>query len=634
VPRTTLRLLTALGALALLAPATAVHADGNGYPVRDSVAEVGDQLPDFRLEGAGWGHGVGMSQYGAYARARAGQSRSDILRAYFTGTALETRDTTRRIDVGLRQGVSANSSTHVDVTPVDGAVSWRVTDEDGSTTTLQQARGERWFVCPNSSSTRIQDAPCGTSSGNREDIDSFGARDVFFDVQHHGTVIHTSDAGGEFKWGTHRIIRTSSGLTTVQRVPDVETYLKGIAEVPDSWGNHGGAAALQAQAIAARGYALTNDRRGHACICDILNSTTDQVYRGWHKERQAPNWVAAVQRTQNGDGTRGEVLTHNGSIIPAFYSSSNGGRSENVSEVWGSSQSSFPYLRSVEDPYSLDDTNPYRSWTASVSNRDLARALDSDLRSVEQVSIEGRTAGGTPKAIAYRGRDAAGNPVSGTLSNSNGVGAGVTLRSRLSSGVDVVRADGSAGVNALPSSQVRRIAYERAEPFTDIEDSVHEHAIVWTSEAGIAQGFGDGTFRPGGTVTRGQMASFIYRTFDIPASDGDSFRDVDPGQTHGDAINALADAGIAQGFDDGRFRPGASVTRAQMASFLVRAIGLDEVAPDGRFRDVTGGTHAGTIHAIAQEGITLGCASDRYCPNDTVRRGQMASFLYRTVEGG
>jgi SpoIID/LytB domain protein len=634
VTRTSLRLLTALAALALLAPATAVHANGDGYPVRDSVASVGDPSHEVRFEGAGWGHGVGMSQYGAYARARAGQSRGQILRAYFTGTDLETRSTTNRIDVGLRQGVSPSGSTHVDVRPADGSVTWRVSDQDGSTTTLTQGRGERWFVCANASSTRVQDAPCGTSSSAREDIDSFGARDVIFDIQHNGTVIHTSDAGGEFRWGTHRIIRTGDGLTTIQRVPDVETYLKGIAEVPDSWGNSGGAAALQAQAIAARGYALTNDRRGHPCFCDILNSTTDQVYHGWHKERQAPNWVAAVERTQTSGGSRGEVLTHNGSIIPAFYSSSNGGRSENVSEVWGSNQSSFPYLRSVDDSFSVDGVNPYRSWTATASNRAVARALDSRLRSVEQLSIEGRTAGGTPKAIAYRGRDADGNEVAGTLSNSNGVGAGVTLRSRLSSGVDVVRADGSAGVNALPSSQIRRISFDRPNPFDDIAGSVHEHAIIWTHQARVAQGYDDGTFRPGNGVTRGQMASFIYRTFDIPASDGDNFRDVDPRATHGDAINALADAGIAQGFDDGNYRPGASVTRAQMASFLARAIGLRAVAPDGSFRDVSDGPHAGNIHAIAEEGITRGCDSDRYCPNDTVRRGQMASFLYRTVEGG
>jgi hypothetical protein len=262
-----------------------------------------------------------------------------------------------------------------------------------------------------------------------------------------------------------------------------------------------------------------------------------------------------VERTQSSDGTRGEVLTHDGSIIPAFYSSSNGGRSENVSEVWGSNQSSFPYLRSIDDPYSLDDSvNPYRSWTATVSNRAVARALNSSLRTVDQISIEGRTEGGTPKEIAYRGRDADGNEVSGTLSNSNGVGAGVTLRSRLSSGVDVVRADGSP---ASPGCRPRRSA---ASPSTARSPST-------TSRAACTSTPSSGPMRPASprasttapsaraTVTRGQMASFIYRTFDIPASDGDNFRDVDPGQTHGDAINALADAGIAQGFDDGRFRP-------------------------------------------------------------------------------
>ena len=630
--RTVLRMLTTLAALALLAPATTAHANG-GYDVREQVAEVGDPTPEVRFEGAGWGHGVGMSQYGAYARARDGQSRGEILHAYFTGTQLEPRDTTGGIDVGLRQDVRTNNSTHVDVTPVGDEVEWHVTDRD-TEETLTQPADETWFVCANGSSTRIQDAACGTDADEREDIGSFGATDAFFDIDHHGTVIKTSDAGGEFKWGTHRIIRRDDGLTTIQQVPDVETYLKGIAEVPDSWGDHDGEQALRAQAIAARGYALTNNRAGHPCICNILNSTLDQVYRGWHKERQAPNWVDAVERTQANNGAHGEVLTYDGEIIPAFYSSSNGGHSENVADVWGSNQSDFPYLHSIDDPYSLDRTNPYRSWDATASNGAVAKALHPDLRSVGQLSIEGRTDGGTPLEIAYRGRDADGNEVAGILSNSNGVGAGVTLRSRLSSGVDVVRDDGSPGVTGLPSSQISRISLERAEPFEDIAGSVHEHAILWTHQAGIAQGFDDGTFRPSNGVTRGQMASFIYRTFDIPESDGDNFDDVDPGQTHGEAINALADAGIARGFDDGTYRAGATVTRAQMASFLVRAIGLEEVEPDGRFIDVTGGTHAGTIHAIADEGITRGCDSDRYCPNDTVRRGQMASFLYRTVEGG
>lgn len=640
--RTVFRLLAAVVAVALLAPATVAHANG-GYDIRSEVADVGDPTPDVRFEGAGWGHGIGMSQYGAYARARDGQDRKQILRAYFSGTGVETRDTTGSIDVGLRQDVTPDGSTHVDVLPVDDEddeadeVEWHIRDRDTETTTLAQPEGERWFLCREDGSTRVQDAACGTDAQEREDLGTFGTNDVFFRIEHHGTVLETSDAGGKFKWGTHRIISNDRGLTTAQVVPDVELYLRGIAEVPDSWGDSGGEAALQAQAIAARGYALTNSRVGHSCICDILSSTSDQVYRGWDKERQSPNWVAAVDETNNADATRGEVLTHDGSIIPAFYSSSNGGRSENVSEVWGSDQEDFPYLVSVDDPYSVepcepdDLITPYCSWVATVGNGHVAKALHSDLRSVEQLTIQGRTDGGTPMDLSYRGRDADGGEIHGTLSNSNGVGAGVTLRSRLSSGVDVVRADGSAGVRGLPSSQIEGIGFE---PFRDDDGGVHEFATVWAFEAAITQGFKDGTFRPGTPVTRAQMASFIYRTFNIPVSSSDNFSDVDPGQTHGEAVNSLADAGIALGFDDGTFGPGSSVTRAQMASFLVRAIGLSEVEPDGRFDDVTDGPHAGNIHAIADEGITQGCRPDEYCPSSPVRRGQMATFLHRTVEGG
>jgi SpoIID/LytB domain protein len=611
VTRAPARLLLPLLALALLAPGAPALAS-SGYDVRDSVAAVGDPRPEVRFLGRGWGHGIGMSQYGAYARARDGQSAHQILTAYFPGTSLPERDTNRRIRVGLRQQVR-----EVDVTP-DGAVTWR---ERGTSNTLRQPAGETWYVCALGGGTRVQDKPCGNTDADRRDLGTFPA-DAVLDVDHHGTVIRTSDAGGEFRWGTHQIIRDGDRLTTVQVIADVETYLKGIAEVPDGWGSSGGQAAVEAQAIAARGFAMRRlaNPRGGSCFCDLVNTTSDQVYRGWNKERQAPNFVKAVS------DTRRKVLVHDGGIAQTFYSSSNGGRSENNEDVWGGTP--LAYLRSIDDPYSRDSSNPYRSWTATASNRAVATALNSDLRSVEQLTINGRTDGGTPRRIDYRGRDANGREISGTFSGSPT--AGVTLRSRLSSGVDVVRADGSAGVNALPSSQFRGVGFE---PFPDDDGSVHEYATVWAHEAGIAQGFRDGTFRPGTSVTRGQMASFIYRTFDIPASSSDSFRDVDPGQPHGDAINALADAGIAQGYEDGRFRSGASVTRAQMASFLVRAIGLDPVDPDGRFSDVTRGTHARNIYAIADAGITQGCRSDRYCPDNPVARGQMATFLHRAVEG-
>jgi hypothetical protein len=107
--------------------------------------------------------------------------------------------------------------------------------------------------------------------------------------------------------------------------------------------------------------------------------------------------------------------------------------------------------------------------------------------------------------------------------------------------------------------------------FSDVAGSAHLEAIGWIFERGITLGFSDGTFRPGQAVTRGQMASFLDRALGLPEAASGGFSDT-AGGAHEAAIDRLAAAGITVGFSDGMFRPGQSVTRGQMASFLHRAL--------------------------------------------------------------
>jgi hypothetical protein len=109
-------------------------------------------------------------------------------------------------------------------------------------------------------------------------------------------------------------------------------------------------------------------------------------------------------------------------------------------------------------------------------------------------------------------------------------------------------------------------------PFSDIAGTTHQDAILSILEAEITGGFPDGTYRPGADVGRGQMAAFLTRGLGLPPSDL-TFPDT-VGTTHEQAIGALAAAEITGGFPDGTYRPGAPVTRGQMASFLARALGL------------------------------------------------------------
>ena len=158
---------------------------------------------------------------------------------------------------------------------------------------------------------------------------------------------------------------------------------------------------------------------------------------------------------------------------------------------------------------------------------------------------------------------------------------------------------------------------------------------------GIAQGFPDGTFRPANSVTRDQMTSFIARMLevagvDLPADADDAFDD-DDGGAHEAATNALFAAGIVEGRADGSFDPRGSVTRGQMASFLIRGLeyALDtDLAPEGDnpFGDTDGSPHTDNITVANELGIALGRTSSAFEPNDDVRRDQMGSFIARTLD--
>lgn len=170
--------------------------------------------------------------------------------------------------------------------------------------------------------------------------------------------------------------------------------------------------------------------------------------------------------------------------------------------------------------------------------------------------------------------------------------------------------------------------------------SVHEHAIdcaVWWS---IARGTTTTTYSPGLSVSRAQMASFVARMMaaggaTLPADPPDRFAD-DEGNVHELAINQLADLGVASGVTSTSYRPAAPVSRAQMASFLVRAyeVAANTSLPSGddRFSDDNTSIHESRINQAAAAGFATGVTTDSYRPDLSVRRDQMASFVTRVLQ--
>ena len=177
-------------------------------------------------------------------------------------------------------------------------------------------------------------------------------------------------------YGGFRYERIGGGDLTVVNIVDLETYIKGVVpyEMSSSWPLE----ALKVQAVCARSYAYINIHSGkHTSYhFDVCNTNDCQVYHGAGSKNAG---YQATERTDQAvDETAGEYAWYDGQVIEAFYSSSHGGASESVYNVWGTSLEQYPYLCGVEDPYEADmaSKNSYSSWTVSYTSSELAQRLE------------------------------------------------------------------------------------------------------------------------------------------------------------------------------------------------------------------------------------------------------------------
>ena len=177
-------------------------------------------------------------------------------------------------------------------------------------------------------------------------------------------------------YGGFRYERIGGGALTVVNIVDLETYIKGVVpyEMSSSWPLE----ALKVQAVCARSYAYINIHSGkHTSYhFDVCNTTDCQAYYG--AGTNSSSYQATERTDQAVDETAGEYAWYDGQVIEAFYSSSHGGASESVYNVWGTSLEQYPYLCGVEDPYEADmaNKNSYSSWTVSYTSSELAQRLE------------------------------------------------------------------------------------------------------------------------------------------------------------------------------------------------------------------------------------------------------------------
>lgn len=176
--------------------------------------------------------------------------------------------------------------------------------------------------------------------------------------------------------------------------------------------------------------------------------------------------------------------------------------------------------------------------------------------------------------------------------------------------------------------------------FVDLAGSVHAGAVSCAAWWQIASGITAEMFAPDRSVTRGQLASFVARALEasgvvLPHDPPDAFSD-DDSSVHRLRIDQLAALGVVQGRGDATFAPEAVVSRAEMATFLVRAHDTVVASPlpagPDRFSDDDGSVHEANIDRVAAAGLAAGTGTTTFAPSAPVLRGQMATFLSRTLD--
>ena len=334
-------------------------------------------------------------------------------------------------------------------------------------------------------------------------------------------------------------------------------------------------------------------------------------------------------------GDEWEKFTKAG-IIQSFFSASSGGFTR--SNVYGfftewngdpPSQREWPYLAPVADPWDIDPAvgNPNASWERRVSASTLADLLGWE--KVTEAVLVATESVSSPTRVMFRGVSD-GKPASTTV-------AGVWLRTGLGLKSSVITA-----IDGVAPPPVDEPEDPGASPdpdyFDDDDGGVHEPSINRLAAAGVLDGTECGERRicPRAPVRRWEMAVWVVRVLGEVSSDaGSRFADVDADAWWASYVERLAELEVTKGCgtDPLRYCPQDPVRRSQMASFLVRAFDLDAAAPAG-FADTAGNTHEPDIDALAAVEITVGCDTDplRYCPNDPVTKGQMATFLVRALD--
>jgi len=358
----------------------------------------------FQVQGAGYGHGVGMSQIGARAKAIAGETATAIISYYYKDVAIEPLDDSKilRVNIGHLLTSAKMATATQDATlqifsgdigdaqdvvplatvPVKSSLNFSIL---GSTVLPSVVTGKKTVSIPRNRIFTVR------WSGTRY----LPGVDGVISLSH--TTTTKKYRYGQMQFRAVKAATLGYRIEVTNSVRLSDEYLWGISEVPSSWPE----AALQAQAIASRTYAMSKAGIYRtACDCDLYGEISDQSFVGYAKEIEkgwGQFWKAAVTNTA------GLTITQAGKPITAYFGSSTGGLTETAVNAWGTEKS---FTQSVADVSSLDPLlNPrFYRWDRTIAQSAVAAAfLLPDVVTLEIVMKNATGTVGTIKATSSAG---------------------------------------------------------------------------------------------------------------------------------------------------------------------------------------------------------------------------------------
>lgn len=411
------------------------------------------------IVGSGWGHGVGLSQYGALGQALDGKSWQDILAHYYPGTSLSDSPSDKQITVGLSQDKTA---VFVRLDKLSDDAQLEVSIDGNAVATI----GSGTVIRVESNSNAIVSS--GGADGRAEARGS--GKKVSFRISAGSGLINTNSGtpdtnagsslatpGHRYKYGILNVVYGGDNdgrpdLYTSISMRLADEYLLGIGEMSSTWNK----AALVAQVVASRSYGLgklNSGLRGN-CGCHIYNNATDQVYVGYSKESDA--WRDAVNSAVTGSN-QPAVLTYGGKAVTAYFASSTGGRTMSTMDAWGGNVS---WSQSVDDNWSINARNPNARWGVRMSQSGMATALG--LSNVQSIEVVERYSSGAAKTLVAKDSNGGSVTLSGRTFQ-----ARMKLKSTYVIGaVDIALADTLGGIPT--QSGFDEFAYRAQQAAADI----------------------------------------------------------------------------------------------------------------------------------------------------------------------